>query len=168
MSESNSSDLLQQARTKFNYNPATGVFTHATSHFKSKVGAVAGGRDNNGYVHLKIRDKSYPAHRIAWLLTYGEIPPRFLDHINGDRADNRISNLRLATIAQNNQNQRKARSDNKSTGILGVHYFPQGDKYRPRIMVDGKSINLGLFDTPEEARAAYITAKRLLHPFCSL
>jgi hypothetical protein len=165
MSTSDSIGLLRRARDKFNYDPESGLLTHRTSHFKSKIGKVAGGRDNNGYVHVKIKDDSYPAHRIAWLLTYGELPSRFLDHINGDRADNRIANLRLATQSENNQNQRKARSDNKSTGILGVHYFPEGDKYRPRIMVDGKSVYLGLFETEKEARAAYLTAKRLLHPF---
>lgn len=165
MSEADSSELLRLARAKFNYDPETGEFTHKTSKFKSHVGKRAGGLDRNGYMHVKIGGTGYVAHRLAWLMVYGEIPSRFLDHINGDRADNRIANLRLATQSENNQNQRKARSDNKSTGILGVHYFPEGDKYRPRIMVDGKSIYLGLFDTEAEARASYLTAKRLLHPF---
>lgn len=167
MSEIDSSEWKRRAEARFNYDPETGFFTYKTSHFKTKVGTRAGSMDPNGYWHLKIGDKTFAAHRVAWLLAYWEWPSRFIDHINGERADNRLANLRLATQSENNQNLKKARSDNK-TAILGVNYVEEDGKYRARIMVEGKSISLGMFDTAPEARASYLTAKRLLHPFGTL
>jgi len=104
-----------------------------------------------GYVVLHLRRKSFPAHRVAWLLMTGDWPPQGMDidHINRDRADNRWSNLRLAT-----------RSQNKNNSIyIGVtkNVFPDGRvKWRARRVIDGKRVHLGNFDTFAEAREAYL------------
>lgn len=102
----------------------------------------------------------YSAHRLAWLAHYGSEPPAQIDHINGDRADNRIANLRSATNQENSQN-RAARKN--ACGYTGVSKHFR--KYIAHIR-DGDSIrHLGLFGTPEEAHAAYCEAKAKLHSF---
>lgn len=90
-----------------------------------------------------------------------------IDHINGDRADNRIANLRQATTAENSQNERGPRA-HATSGFLGVGWHAQQSRWRARITVNGKRRHLGLFDTPEAAYAAYVEAKRALHPFSTL
>jgi hypothetical protein len=102
-------------------------------------------------------------HRLAWLYVTGAWPKKHLDHINGDRADNRFCNLREADDAANNQNRKRANKCSL-TGVLGVTYCKQTKRYRAVIMHNRKSIHLGRFDTPEEAHAAYVGAKRVLHP----
>ena len=95
----------------------------------------------------------------------GDWPTTDIDHINGDPADNRIVNLRMVSRGHNLQNQRKPHRDGKS-GFLGV-YLKNG-KWQSRIMVGGVSHDLGRFSTPEDASAAYLQAKRKLHPGCTI
>lgn len=108
------------------------------------------------------------AHRLVWLHLYGEWPEHGIDHINGRRSDNTAANLRSVPQSENVQNQRKARRDNKSTGLLGVSRPSGRSKYRAQIMAQGRNRYLGYFDTPEEAHAAYLAAKRQLHPGCTI
>jgi len=98
---------------------------------------------------------------LAWLFVHGFDPPQQIDHINGIRDDNRIANLRLATVAENSQNVGK-QSNNKS-GFKGVHWHARGKKFRAQIMANGKSKSLGLFHTAAEAAAAYDIAAAELH-----
>jgi len=114
---------------------------------------------------LRIDGRLYRAHKALWAFAWGRWPVADLDHINGQRDDNGIDNLREATRAENNQNMRRARCDNKS-GLLGV--TPDRGRWRGAIQLDGRSRPLGLFDTPEAAHRAYLDAKRLLHPFGTL
>lgn len=110
------------------------------------------------------------AHRLAWLLHYGSWPSRHIDHINGDRADNRIANLRECDDAENQQNLRAATAASKS-GLLGVTtrtYRNGAVRYAASIQVDGTKRYLGVYGTPEEAHSAYRAAKRQLHPFGTL
>jgi len=93
------------------------------------------------------------------------MPSEQIDHINGIRHDNRISNLRLATNKQNCQNTKQARVNNKS-GFLGVS--PSGDKFISTIQKNGKQLYLGTFETKEEAHEAYLNEKRKLHEFCTI
>ena len=127
-----------------------------------KIGDVAGCLRNDGYTTIKIDGRIHRAHRLAWLHVHGEWPNDQLDHINGSRSDNRLANLRAASHSENQHNQRKPRSDNKS-GFLGV--FPYRGKFRAMIRIDGKQRSLGDFSTPEAAHEAYLKAKRALHPF---
>ena len=104
-----------------NYNKETGVFTwKKTTGRRAKIGDRAGCR-TTGYEFIGINKKLYPAHRLAWLMTYGDWPKEFIDHINGDPSDNRIANLREVTFSENLQNQRRAQKRSKS-GLLGVSF----------------------------------------------
>ena len=152
-----------QLRSLLHYDPTTGVFTRRVLCGGQLPGSEAGSIwKSKGYAYISIGKRDYGAHRLAWLYMTGFLPPNGIDHKNGVRHDNRWSNLRLATAAQNNQNLRQARSDSKS-GILGVIKLP-GGKWMAKIGVDGKRFYLGRrFTSPEEASAAYIKAKRRLH-----
>jgi hypothetical protein len=117
----------------------------------------------NGYIRIGINNKLYVAHRLAWLYVHGEFPESEIDHINGDRADNRILNLRKATPAENSQN--RARYCSNSSGFMGVYFNKRHKKYCARINHLGKKKHLGLYDTAELAFEAYKEAKRVYHSF---
>jgi len=129
------------------------------------VGAQAGSLKPSGYIQVRVFGKMVLAHRLVWLYHYGYMPSEQIDHINGIRHDNRISNLRLATNKQNCQNTKQARVNNKS-GFLGVS--PSGDKFISTIQKNGKQLYLGTFETKEEAHEAYLNEKRKLHEFCTI
>lgn len=153
----------ERARELLDYDPETGVFTRRLQRMKFSEGSVAGSLTSLGYIDIGVDRRSYKAHRIAWLITHGSWPVSELDHINGDKTDNRLVNLREATRSLNNQNTRVARRNN-GTGMLGVHWDKKLKKFRAKISIDGKAIYLGRFQTAEEAYQAYLVAKRQLHP----
>lgn len=140
-------------RELLRFDPETGVLYWLQTRGKARKGGVAGRADHKGYLKLQIRKGTYAAHRIVWALHYGEWPSRTIDHINGQRADNRISNLRLATVTENNRNTKK-RADNTS-GYKGVSLNRKSGKFQAEIHVDGKTIYLGMYDTAEEAHRVY-------------
>ena len=113
---------------------------------------------NNGYFVGRIRGRNYLAHRVIWAIVHGEWPEDQIDHINGDRTDNRVSNLRPADTTANAMNM-GLRSDNQ-TGCAGVGWLPKQKKWRARIKVDGREKYLGHFDTFEEAKAARLRANK--------
>jgi hypothetical protein len=104
-------------------------------------------------------------HRAAWLYVHGKWPNGQIDHINGDRSDNRISNLRDVSHSVNQQNVHRPRRDNAS-GFLGV--TRQKNLWTSQVTVSGKTLHLGLFKTPEEAASAYLEAKRKHHTGCTI
>lgn len=159
-------DLDELASRCLSYDPGTGVFTRLVGPHKSLIGKPTGLLTVRGYVWVWLGGKRYAAHRLAWRLTTGEWPAQHLDHINGDKTDNRMCNLREATQAQNLQNIRSARPGNP-TGLLGVCRRPNG-KFSAGITVDHRHHKLGVFETAEEAHAAYVKAKRELHPWGTL
>jgi len=114
--------------------------------------------DSNGYLRSSIFGKNYRAHRVLWALVNGCWPRYQIDHIDGDRANNAISNLREVTNATNCKNK-AIRSDNTS-GCKGVRWHTQQSKWRATIHVKGKEKNLGCFDQFEDAVSARDTAKR--------
>ena len=129
-----------------------------------KVTRLGANTDSNGYVNVKIDGTTHKAHRLIWEYKYGPIPEGMqIDHINGVRNDNRISNLRLATRLENSQNK-KRRTDN-SSGATGVTYNKASGLWLARIGVDGERVYLGSFATKEEAEAARVEAKARLHVF---
>ena len=122
-------------------------------------------KDKHGYICLKLDGRMYKAHRIAWLFQYGYWPTQHIDHINGNKADNRICNLRDVSPNINAQNRRRALSTN-SVGFLGVSR--NGSGWRAEIRVAGKKINLGTYPLPDQAHAIYVAAKRKHHEGCTL
>jgi hypothetical protein len=151
-------------RGLLDYDPDTGIFRWRVQlSNRVKVGAVAGSVNNEGYIHIKIDGTLFKAHRLAWLHFHGVMPTHHIDHINGNRADNRIANLRDVSRSMNLQNQTRPRTDNTS-GYLGVSLDKRVKRWRALIMVNGRKQHIGLFDTPEAAHAAYLAAKLQLHP----
>jgi len=137
------------------YDPITGVITWIWHHNKShlhRIGTKAGSIDGKGYSHINFDGKFYRSHRVAWFLYYGEWPKGVIDHINGDKLDNRITNLRDTTLLGNSLN----RSSNKNavSKLKGVSRHTHG-RWQAQTKVNGKSYHLGLFDTEAEAHKAY-------------
>lgn len=144
------------------YDPTSGVLMWRVAPRRGSVraGDAAGCKTKAGYVFVGIGGKSVMAHRLAWLLFYGEWPGDYIDHINGDKADNRITNLRAVSNSQNMQNMHRPRVDNP----LGLGVTRIGSSgYRADIWVAGKRKHLGVFKTVDAARAAYSTAKAREH-----
>ena len=148
------------------YDPETGVFTNSTPRKKVRVGEVAGALDkSNGYIKLTIDRRHYFAHRLAFLFVTGAWPTGIVDHINGNKTDNKLANLRQGSRELNQQNMRKA-NNASSSGLLGA--FKKRDKWESKIKVHGKVIRLGAFDTAEQAHHAYVQAKRQHHAGCTI
>lgn len=131
-----------------------------------KQGKISGSLTKEGYLVTSIDQKTYKCHRLAWLYINGEWPIGQIDHINGNRSDNQIKNLRDVAKQQNAENQRKAQRSNKSTNVLGT--WKNGNGFAARISHNNIKVYLGTFATIEEARAAYIASKRLLHVGCTI
>lgn len=145
------------------YNELTGSFIWRTHRFKKFVGKPAGRNDSSGHLQIFIEGRRHMAHRIAWLYVHG-YEPIVVDHINGVRDDNRISNLRPATDSQNAMN-RKLQENNKS-GYKGVSFHKQSSMWQASIKMNGKQKYLGLFETPELAKDAYtLAAKNMFGDF---
>lgn len=142
------------------YDQNTGIFTwKKTRGGNAKIGDVAGCLDKDGYVRININSRKYGAHRLAWFYVHGQWPKNFIDHINRTKNDNRICNLRDVTRSVNMQNLNGPQGANK---FLGVH--KRKNKWRAKIEVNSKQINLGTFDTEEKAYQAYLDAKKIYHP----
>ncbi len=150
-------------RSILKYSPDTGLFYWAVDRGKAKAGDEAGCVGRGGYRHVKIAGENRSAHRVAWLYMTGEWPDGEIDHIDLDRANNRWSNLRVATHGQNQSNGRVYRQS--ITGLKGASPNPRSraGKYRARIRKDGREIHLGTFNTAEDAHAAYVAAAVELH-----
>lgn len=158
---SNKALSLQQASRLLAYDAQTGLFTSKVARGPLKRGQSVGTVGKAGYLQIQVFGVLFYAHRLAHLLMTGEMPTGQIDHIDGDRLNNRWSNLRDASALINAQNKRRARSDSKS-GLLGASKHSDG-RWQARIKADGRYRHLGLFDTKEEAHQAYVLAKRQLH-----
>lgn len=145
------------------YDGGTGVFRWLSQPKFSAVpvGSIAGCLKQDGYVHITIDRRTYRAHQLAWVITYGSWPSAKIDHDDGDQSNNRIANLRLATHAQNMQNA-TIRRDNTS-GFKGVSWMKSARKWSARIRANGEMHYLGLFSTAEEAYKAYRARALTLH-----
>ncbi len=149
-----------ELKRMFIYVPESGNFY--------KDGEIVGCLNKAGYFSIKVKRKTYLAHRLAWIYMRGDIPTGFdIDHINMQRSDNRIFNLRLATRSQNMQNAYKAQSNNK-TKLRGVSFDARSNRYRARIKYQGKQITIGWFTNADEASLAYLNAKRKNHEFSTI
>lgn len=145
-------------REHVDYDPETGTFRWRTKPLRGEVGGIATGEDGQGYLRLTICGERHRAHRLAWLYVYGFWPNCLVDHINMDRSDNRIENLRLATKVQNGANSKNRMN---ATGYRGV--ATDKGKYYAQFRVARKTKRIGPFLTPEEASFAYRCAAAVLY-----
>jgi hypothetical protein len=143
------------------YNPETGALIRKIKSGKNTRLGICGGIDTLGYVQVQVLGKMWRAHRLIWLLTYGEMPKFQVDHVNGVRHDNRLSNLRQASNAENMRN-RGATSANTS-GFKGVTFNKNSGKWMAQIMCNGKNTYLGLHSSAKLAHAAYVVAANNMH-----
>lgn len=149
------------------YNAETGIFTWRIACRGTKAGAKAGSKPNSdGYINICVNHLLYKAHRLAWQHVHGIVPPNQVDHINGDRADNRLCNLRLATNAENSQS--RPVNGQGSSGLIGATWRADKSLWASEIMVGGRRHRLGYFDSRELAHVAYLHAKARLHKFQSV
>lgn len=134
------------------YDPETGVFTWAKNiGTRFRAGDIAGNTQHDGYYRIGFKGRLYYAHKVAWFLVYGFQPGKELDHINGNRSDNRIANLRLASRAENTRNVPVKKTS--KTGVKGVHRRKESGTFRAHCQVNGITHWLGTFKTLEEAES---------------
>lgn len=148
--------LLDELRFLCAYNAAEGGFTWVNRRVKNQPvpGKRFGGSDGRGYVMCLLLGHKFKVHQLVWLWHHGELPRKPLDHINGIRSDNRIENLRECEDWQNGHNMRHLQDE-----ASGYRAGNSGT-YRAKIVIKGETIELGSFRTKEDARAAYVQAKR--------
>ena len=140
----------ERLREVLEYDPDQGVFKWLVNRSRTaKVGWVAGCKRSDEYIFIMINGKSYAAHRLAWLYMTGEWPVDQIDHYDHIKYNNRFYNLREATQQENNKNWSK-RIDNTS-GITGINWYKQTNKWVAQIQHNGKKKHLGYFDNIEEA-----------------
>lgn len=150
----------QAIRERVKYDADSGAFY---VRGKTKTFLLKGHRRKDGYVEISVKNKTYLAHRLAFFLTTGEWPEN-VDHINMDRADNRLVNLRAADRSLNMANT-KSHKDSK-TGLKGVTFDKPTRKFRAQVMVAGRQNYLGIYDCPAAANFAYqVAASRLFGKF---
>lgn len=152
---------VETFREFIHYDPETGVFTWIKDKGTARAGDVAGAvSEANGYRQLCFAGLKLGAHRFVFFYQNGEFPKGYIDHIDGDKTNNRRSNLRLVSNKLNCENRKRAQVNNK-LGVLGV--TKSCSRYAATIKHHGKKIWIGTFDTPEEAHQAYLEKKREIH-----
>ena len=144
---------LERVKELLNYNPETGMFTWRIDRYRVKAGTVAGHLNEKGYYSVRTNKKHHLLHRLAWLYVTGKYPKNFVDHVNGDKTDNRFENLREATKSQNGMNT-NIRCTNTS-GFKGVSYHKASGKWVAQAKLNYKHYYLGIYPTAEEASAVY-------------
>lgn len=154
--------LPTQAQIKeiLHYDTETGVFRWRFARSNVKPWSVAGCKKDSGYIDIKLNKNTYKAHRLAWVYMIGASPLNVIDHINGNKSDNKWSNLRETTNKQNLENQ-TLKKDNTS-GFRGVSWSKKHNKWRAYVMNNYKYIHVGIFITPEEAAKAAATKRNEL------
>lgn len=154
----------QELKAVLHYNESTGEFvwvSKSNKYSRDMTGQTAGAQNKSGRIQIRINGTLYQAHRLAWLYVHGVMPDKHIDHINRIPTDNRISNLRQVTHAENCQN-RYSRSDSLCK-LQGVDFMKNAKCYRARITASGKTHTLGFFKTADEAHAAYKKAAAERH-----
>jgi hypothetical protein len=151
-----------------NYNEADGTFTWRVSRKGNKgAGSIAGSKATGGYMEICVDRQRFFVHRLVFLYVEGCLPPEEVDHIDGNRSNNRFSNLRHISRGHNKQNMRVA-TKRSIHGFLGVSFNKPMQKFEARIRHKNVVHRLGYFENPEDAHAAYVMAKRKIHPFGTL
>lgn len=160
--------LTQEALKRlFVYDPLTGLFTHKVGNKCNAPGSVVRTINGDGYIQISIAGKTYPAHRLAMLYMVGRMPEKsvLIDHIDGIKDNNKFSNLRTASPAENGRNSKLY--SNNTTGYKGVDLHQ--NKYRARVWVgtnpNRTRLYLGSYNTPQEASIVYNKAAEMHHSY---
>ena len=148
------------------YNPETGQFTWIGHVKKNLLNKIAGCKRKDDCIVIGLFGRDYLAHHLAWFFVNKQWPTKEIDHVDQNRSNNKISNLRDVDHRTNCQNYRIATKNNKTTKLLGAAY--RYGRFYSRIRVGDKRITIGSFATAEEAHQAYIAAKRLYHAGCTI
>lgn len=144
---------LCELRNTVEYNPDNGLLVWLKGYGPRRAGEVCGTLSSSGYLRIYLNCRLFAAHRVAWLLHYGVEPEGIIDHINGDKVDNRISNLRLANYSQNSMNSRISKLN--TSGCKGVSWKKESNKWVAVAKLNGKKIHLGYFINFDDAKKAY-------------
>lgn len=147
-----------------NYNPDTGMFYWVAKRRGASKKKPAGTKTKSGYIQIMIDNKSYLAHRLAWLHETKSMPKNEIDHIDCNKLNNKIDNLRQVDAVYINQHNRKLPNKNNKAGLIGAFYSESLGKWFSRISVNNKKKWLGTFDNAIDAHNAYIKAKKQMHP----
>jgi hypothetical protein len=153
--------LLTQAllHELFIYSEETGILHWKVSRSNAiKVGSAVKYKSKNGYIQVRLLGKLWMAHRLIWCYKTGKFPELWLDHIDGDRSNNRFENLRVVDRSTNMQNVKRANVDS-FTQHLGVTFDKQAGKFRAQHIYQGVKVLNKLFRTAEEAHSAYLNSK---------
>lgn len=153
----------KRLREVLHYSPDTGAFTWKVSYARAQAGTVAGSVDAYGYTVIRVDTVLYKAHRLAWLYVHGAWPKRNIDHINRNRSDNRIANLRDVDQSVNTFNGKLRK--NNSSGITGVTWDADRKAWKAAIRVQYRVIQLGRFKNKSDAVAARRSAENRLLQF---
>jgi hypothetical protein len=144
--------MIHLLKEYLSYNPDSGeIFWIKKPSVCVHVGQKAGTIDNEGYYRTQFKGKRYSNHRLAWYFTYGFFP-KMLDHINGNRLDNRIENLRISNDRRNCQNRKRHRDGR----LVGAHFNKKRKVFSSSVCVGKKVYKLGYFGTEKEAHEAYV------------
>lgn len=158
MAKPNPLPPLDELNDHLDYDPETGLFTRKKFVYGTAgVGSIAGSL-YRGYLFIRINGKKYRAHRLAYKMYYGLDPVDMIDHIDMDRSNNRIANLRDATNVQNLRNTGPRKTN--TSGFKGVCWYSGRKRWRARITYNEKNIHLGYYKTKEEAALAYAKAAK--------
>ena len=136
----------------FNYDPMVGNLMRRVSKANQPSGSLAGSVNARGHINVQVDGRLYAAHRVVFLMVHGWLPKE-IDHINRDKTDNRIANLRPATSSQNKGNIGLLASNR--SGYRGVSFNQRSQKWHAQIKINGKQTYLGRFDLPQDAAIVY-------------
>lgn len=152
---------LDRLKELLSYDPSTGEWIWNVARGSAIKGAPCNLIGSVGYVVITVDGKGWTGHRLAWFYQTGEVPTCEIDHINGNRADNRFSNLRKATSSQNKCNT-GMRPCNTS-GFKGVSFNKGAKKWTAKCRHNGKQFHIGYFETAEAASDAYCAFAKRVH-----
>jgi len=142
---------------KFSYDPDNGLLTYRTNSGKMRAGSIAGYLSRSGYKKICHQGEHYFSHRLIWKMVYGVDPLGEIDHINRNRTDNRLSNLRDVLSSVNNANKEPPRGSD----FVGVYFNKTRNKWQARV-----EMHLGYFDDPNSAKekrdAMLLSLKKIL------
>ena len=157
----------EELKRLVSYDPETGFLTRINdgAHRTNNM-LPAGSKGAKAYIQIRLNGKIYSVHRLAWLISGCDLLAGYvIDHIDGNKLNNKLINLRAVTRSINCQNQRKPMS-NGTSGFLGVSR--RGDRWIAKIMIEGTLRYIGIFAQPEIAYQAYLAAKRQHHEGCTI